>query len=160
MINPEIIKSFAGEECKPRVLVVTDMWFSKDAARFRGFSLEHFIETIARESEEVGQKPEITKASLLPDGLDPDADLSNFTFDTLKIADYDICFILTFEPVIDPRRRGVSGRIPGGSPLPLLQPSELTAIKRFMEEGGGVFATGDHEDLGARTAKDLSLIHI
>ncbi|MCI5220028.1 MAG: hypothetical protein D3914_12780, partial [Candidatus Electrothrix sp. LOE2] len=152
MINREVIESFT-DDCKPHVLVVTDMWFSKDDAEFRGFSLARFIETLV-EGEVLGVKAKVTKASLLPEGLDPEADIPGFTFDKLLRSEYDVCFIFTFEPVIDPRRRGIAGRITG-SPLPLLQPDELTAIKKFMEEGGGVFSTGDHEDLGARTAKDI-----
>ncbi len=30
-----------------------------------------------------------------------------------------------------------------------MPPAEVAALRIFMDGGGGVFATGDHEDLGA-----------
>jgi hypothetical protein len=36
----------------------------------------------------------------------------------------------------------------GGDWTPRLSDTELRALSQFMESGGGVFATGDHEDLG------------
>lgn len=38
---------------------------------------------------------------------------------------------------------------PGGVVPPPITDNERRALRRFMDEGGGVFATGDHEDLGA-----------
>jgi hypothetical protein len=40
------------------------------------------------------------------------------------------------------------GVLPDGA-VPALGPGERAALAAFMEEGGGVFATGDHESLGA-----------
>jgi hypothetical protein len=133
MINPAIINAFA-EGAAPRVLVVTDLSFTKEGNG--GFSLARFIETLV-EGEVLGRKARVTKASLLPEGSDPESDILGFTFDKLLRSEYDVCFIFAIRP--------------DGS----LAPEEIDAIARFMEEGGGVFATGDHEDLGARTAKDI-----
>ncbi len=36
-----------------------------------------------------------------------------------------------------------------------LQPGELEVLAKFMEAGGGVFATGDHADLGASLCKSV-----
>jgi hypothetical protein len=149
MINPAIINRFT-KGSRPRVLVVTDMWFSKNAAsivRADGFSLSQFVNTLL----EAGM--EVTRANLLntdgePEGTLLGEDGNGFKFDDpndgLSREKYDVCFIFTFED----EARSRFG-------VPILEDSELAAIKRFMEEGGGVFATGDHEDLGARTAKDI-----
>lgn len=141
MINEAIIESFAGEECKPRVLVVTDMGFSDPPPRHvRGFSLAQFIKTIEEEGTILGQKAIVTKANI---GFDDDTDvIENFKFDHpengLSREKYDVCFIFPFV-----RDGSVFG------PLNSLDPGALDAITRFMEAGGGIFATGDHEDLGA-----------
>lgn len=141
MINPDIINAFA-DGCTPRVLVVTDMWFSKENAVFQGFSLSQFVDTL------LGAGMEVTRANILGPNNEPAGTLLDFKFDDvsngLSRSRYDVCFIFTF----DDEARGRFG-------VPILEDSELTAIKKFMEEGGGVFATGDHEDLGARTAKDI-----
>lgn len=70
------------------------------------------------------------------------ADVAGFRFDETfqvggsnrKIADFDIIFffsITSFDSADDAKQK-----------------SEVDAIARFMEAGGGFFATGDHEDLG------------
>ena len=141
MINPDIIKKFAGEECKPRVLVVTDMWFSKENAIFQGFSLYQFVNTLLKAGIEV------TRANLVPYSGEPEGTLLGFKFDDqdngLSREKYDVCFIFA------------SDFSPNFPNLPDLSQEELAAIEKFMDEGGGVFATGDHEDLGARTCKDI-----
>lgn len=151
MINPDIINAFA-DGCTPRVLVVTDMSFSDPPIVFgRGFSLIQFVNTL-ESGDILGQRAKVTKANILPDGNDPGADIQGFIFDNpdngLLRLNYDVCFILTFESINPPIIE-----------LPALSNNELTAIKRFMEEGGGVFATGDHKDLGARTCKDIPRVN-
>jgi len=59
------------------------------------------------------------------------ADINNFRFDTADLSLYDQIWMFAVE-------RG-SGSITD---------AELKAIAQFMDGGGGVFATGDHEDLG------------
>jgi hypothetical protein len=73
------------------------------------------------------------------------ADLVNFRFDTHDLKQYDE--ILLF-PI---RRDGDSLDVPSGSPARSSNATdaEVKAIAEFMDAGGGVFATGDHEDLGA-----------
>ncbi|MCI5158632.1 MAG: hypothetical protein D3906_09385 [Candidatus Electrothrix sp. AUS1_2] len=145
MINPEIISKFAGEECKPRVLVVTDMWFSKENAIFQGFSLYQFVNTLLKAGMEV------TQANLVPYSGEPKGTLLGFKFDDqdngLSREKYDVCFIFA------------SDFSPNFPNLPDLSQKELAAIKKFMDAGGGVFATGDHEDLGARTCKDIPRVN-
>ena len=44
----------------------------------------------------------------------------------------------------------------GSSPQPApLMAAEIAVVARFMQAGGGVFATGDHEDLGAQLCGQL-----
>jgi len=62
------------------------------------------------------------------------ADFNNFKFDEADLSFYDEIWLF-----------GVGG--PGETED--LSETELAAISRFMAKGGGIFATGDHEDLGA-----------
>lgn len=62
---------------------------------------------------------------------DPSATLKNFRFDTEDLSEYDQIWLF------------------GVDTLPsYLTDAELRKISEFMAGGGGVFATGDHEDLG------------
>ena len=77
---------------------------------------------------------------------DPDADIPGFDFATsLNLLDFDVIWLL-----------GHDGRNDFGSEddseLGLGAPGEaaqLAAIARFMDAGGGVFATGDHDSIGS-----------
>lgn len=73
------------------------------------------------------------------------ANLVNFDFAAHDLSQYDE--ILLF-PI---RRDNGSLRVPLGAPVRSSNATdaEVAAIARFMDAGGGVFATGDHEDLGA-----------
>jgi hypothetical protein len=73
------------------------------------------------------------------------ADLVNFQFDTHDLTQYDEILIFAI------RRDGGLLDVPGGSPARSSDATdaEVKAIAEFMDAGGGVFATGDHEDLGA-----------
>lgn len=121
--------------CRPKVLVVTD-GLNFDPAD--DFGLTQFVDTLAG-SQIYGMTPTVLKAHR---GVDANADISTFRFDDasngLKISRYDVVFLFGIA------RQGTS-----------LPEPELDAIKTFMEAGGGVFATGDHEDLGAGLSKDV-----
>lgn len=115
--------------CRPKILVVTDgLNFDPND----GFGLTQFVDTIQSASI-YGTTPTVVKAHT---GADPNADIPNFSFDDptngLTKSRYDVVFVF-----------GIGGEF---SALPQ---SEVDAIATFMEAGGGVFATGDHEDLGA-----------
>lgn len=60
----------------------------------------------------------------------------SFTFSDASLANYHQVWIFAAEY---PSRDG---------PRPAISNAEQQAIRRFMDNGGGVFATGDHEDLG------------
>jgi hypothetical protein len=70
------------------------------------------------------------------DITDPTADLSNFRFDAHDLSGYDQIWLF-----------GVARTDIPGFELSLTEP-ELRVLSQFMDDGGGVFATGDHEDLG------------
>lgn len=76
---------------------------------------------------------------------DTTADISGYRFDTndpqWRLDGFDEIWMF-----------GAHGRIgspPGNSGTENLDPSEIQAIEDFMAAGGGVFATGDHESIGA-----------
>lgn len=72
--------------------------------------------------------------------IDPTADITSFKFDSsANLLDYDVIWMI-----------GLFGRNVGGvsGTFDLTGP-ELAAIARFMDAGGGVFATGDHDSIGS-----------
>src|SRR6185436_18143467 len=87
-----------------------------------------------------GMTPKVTTASR---GNDATANLPSYSFTNptngLIKSRYDVVFLF-----------GVASE--GVNPLPA---AEVEAIAKFMEAGGGVFATGDHETLGASLCGDV-----
>ncbi len=71
-------------------------------------------------------------------GSDPQADHENFNFATSvpDLSVYDVIWIFAFQT--------------SAAANPALEPAEIHALATFMDAGGGVFATGDHEALGSR----------
>lgn len=124
------------KECQPHVLVVTD---TLDFDPGNDFGLTQFVNTL-KASTIHGMTPKVTTASR---SNDPNADLPNYDFTNatngLLKSRHDVVFLF-------------GARSEGSSPLP--QP-QVDAIARFMEAGGGVFATGDHETLGASLCGDV-----
>lgn len=132
---------FVFKECQPKLLVVTDsLSFSAGA----DFGLTQFVATLASSTIH-GMTPQVVKAAR---GTLTGADVNNFKFDDathgLLKSRYDVVFILGFDS--EGGAPGVSGQI---------TQSEIDAIARFMQAGGGVFATGDHESLGAAISRDI-----
>lgn len=71
---------------------------------------------------------------------DAAADHQSFKFDgPLNLAEFDMLWLL-----------GDAGFNLSPDSSPELEPGELAAIARFMQAGGGVFATGDHDSIGAK----------
>lgn len=123
--NPGRFRPILLPPCTLRILMVTDSFGS-----FGGddFGLEDLLGILA-----VPPGPwvsfEVTKAHR---NGDPDADITDFRFDTHDLTQYDQMWLFAVD----------------GSFGPALDAPELRAISQFMDGGGGVFATGDHEDLG------------
>lgn len=116
----EIILRFP---CRQKILMVTD-----DSLNFGpgGFGLSEFVSII--------QGAGHTVSSAHRNG-DPDATLPGaFKFDTaspaVTTANYDQLWLFGFTTLA-------------------LSAPEQTVIAQFMQSGGGVFATGDHESIGA-----------
>ena len=118
------------KECTPKILVVTDGLSFNPAD---GFGLTQFVSTLATSTIH-GMTPQVVTKVRTTGGFrfdDP-------TEGVLK-SRYDVVFIL-----------GIYGA--GTNPV---SAAEKQAIGAFMQAGGGVFATGDHQDLGASMSADL-----
>jgi len=121
--------------CRIRILVVTDS-SSGGFGEVTGFHLGQVLKIIVND-----QWPHVsfqfTKAHR---GSFAGADvLDNFRFDDHDLDQYDEIFLFGIERTgIDP-----------------LSASELRELSQFMDNGGGVFATGDHEDLGHPMAAEV-----
>ncbi|SHG79373.1 hypothetical protein [Ferrimonas marina] len=91
------------------------------------FGLSHFIEVLSA-TQIHGMTPDVVYRHRE----------SNQVFNDLSINTFDVVFLFGFNPTSSP-----------------LSSDALTRIKRFMQSGGGLFATGDHEDLGTGMCGDI-----
>ncbi len=123
-------------ECTPKILVVTD---GLNYAAAQPFGLSQFVSSLTSATIH-GMTPTVVKASRAGS---PGADITNFNFTDatrgLDIKRYDVLFLF-----------GIWAQ--GVSDLP---EAERNVIARFMQAGGGVFATGDHETLGASLSSSV-----
>ncbi|MEX3845567.1 hypothetical protein [Paraburkholderia sp. BR10882] len=135
-----------------RVLIVVDGDGGYSAHNNR-FGLTELIDAIESDAGD-GLKFSVTKAHRYDavtfanryPMFEQGADIEKFVFtkDTFNIAAYDELWLFGFA--------SSNGFGPYKDPINFdLQHDELQVIEEFMESGGGVFATGDHDDLG----KDL-----
>jgi hypothetical protein len=89
---------------------------------------------------------QVTKAHR---GADTSAQFPNFNFETtLDLFDFDLLWLIGK----DGRNEFNSGIDSGkglGDPGDPVMVGQLGAIARFMQAGGGVFATGDHDSIGS-----------
>jgi hypothetical protein len=96
------------------------------------FGLSELVHTLTSEG------PSISRFSVTKAHRDTDvrkaADIENFHFDTHDLSVYDEIWLI-----------GVAATGETNAPM---SDAELKALTKFMDGGGGVFATGDHEDLG------------
>lgn len=118
------------KECTPKILVYTD------GLSYGGsdFGLSDFINTL-KGTVVHGMSPIVKTAH---SGATA-ADYTNFIFtsSTLSKNKYDVLFLFGYSS--------------GGS----LPPAEISVISQFMNDGGGVFATGDHANLGKRLCGNI-----
>lgn len=115
--------------CTQRILLVTDGGLSFDP--LSGFGLSRFAAELAK----ISPTPVITKAHRR---TDPTADKQNFVFDnTITTANYDQIWLFGIETA------------------PVLTNAEFSVLANFMNGGGGLFATGDHENLGYAMGGEL-----
>lgn len=123
--DPFVLFPFWLRPCTVKILIVTDGGGSFNLA---DFGLAELLTVLA-----VPPGPhvrfQVTKAHRGP--FAQSADITNFRFDTHDLSQYDEIWLFAVA-------RGV-GQIGD---------AEVAAIATFMDGGGGVFATGDHENLG------------
>ena len=134
-------------ECTPKILVVTD---NLDYQQASGFGLTEFVDTL-RANTIHSMTPIVITAQFNPDpmaALSYDATIqhiSNYKFKDathgLLKSRYDVVFILSINGVSGQKLTDETGA--------------LDAVTAFMQARGGVFATGDHADLGAGMCKDI-----
>ncbi len=125
--------------CRTRVLIVSD-----GGPRFGtgGFGLSEAVD-IVKAADTTDHPIEVVTAHT---GLDADADVDEFTFagtheydgETRDLGDYDEIWLFGF----------------AGSNSGMTGP-ELDALVDFMDAGGGVFATGDHDNLGGAMCGEI-----
>jgi hypothetical protein len=127
-------------ECQPRILVVAD---GLDFNAGNHFGLTEFV-TALRASTVHGMKPLVTTA-FHGNNASSGADITSFDFVTGLQQTYDVMFIFG----IGSTRKGDPGTENN------ISQAELDAIAAFMQAGKGVFATGDHEALGARMSGNI-----
>ncbi|MEN8147078.1 MAG: hypothetical protein ABFR02_05610 [Campylobacterota bacterium] len=122
------------KECTPKILIFTDgLNFNSN----NDFGLTDFVDTIKNTSIH-GMTPIVETAH----SGNSAADHTNFTFtsSTLSKSKYDVLFLF--------------GAASSGS----LPAPEVSVISKFMDDGGGVFATGDHSYLGMRLCGNIKRI--
>ncbi len=122
---PELLYPILLKPCTVRMLMVTDAGGSFTDA---DFGLTELIDVLS-----VSPGPyvrfAVTKAHR--SAVASNADILSFKFDTTDLTKFDQIWMIAVG------RTGIG-----------LSQSELKAIATFMDSGGGVFATGDHEILG------------
>ncbi len=117
------------KRCTQRILLVTDGGLNYNPAS--GFGLSRFVAELAK----ISPTPVITKAHRRTDAT---ADRQNFIFNnTITTANFDQIWLFGIETA------------------PLITNAEFAVLANFMNAGGGVFATGDHQTLGFAMGGEL-----
>lgn len=125
--KPNLADVFLCRKCEIKVLVVADsfLYFSNE-----NFGLSDFV-SVLESTSHPSAKLVVDKAHRGDPGATRLAGADkDFTFTSASLSDYDVVFLMA-------AARGST-----------MAASELRALAEFMDAGGGVFATGDHEDLG------------
>lgn len=149
--NDPFAALFDGNQTEIRILIVADgnITFS-DSPVGDGFSLTELINNSLLPSALPCEKLVIVKAHRIE--TEDDADVPGFKFDVIPnnppydhpISYYHQIWLFGIEGEYDENDKTET------KPNPFtLSDSELRVLTNFMNNGGGVFATGDHEDLGA-----------
>ena len=134
-INPAIIDILRCRKCDIRILLVTDSFLYFSDENFGLSDFVNILETTVHASANliVSRAHRGDPGNERLNGADKD-----FIFSDGSLSNIDVVFMFA------------AGR---GSPL--LSPPELKALATFMDSGGGVFATGDHDWLGRAMCGDL-----
>jgi hypothetical protein len=119
--------------CKVTILIVTDS--SGGFGTTQSFHLGHVIDVLQNDPW-LYVNFDIAKAHRQVSA--ESGVIDNFRFDSHDLTQYDQIWLFGVTSNQDP-----------------LSQSELKALAQFMDSGGGVFATGDHEDLGKAMAAEV-----
>jgi hypothetical protein len=145
-LNPAIYENLLWRPCTVNILMVADsfLFFSDE-----NFGLSDLIGILKNENLgyvrfniTVAHRDDVTDIQIGEGNADISGRIKSFKFDDSDDFDpdaYDQVWLFAAE-----RSRNV-----GGSWTNRLTDSELRVLTEFMNTGGGIFATGDHEDLGA-----------
>jgi hypothetical protein len=136
-LRPEAVFDFSWLiRCRVKILIVTDS-FSGGFNETTGFHLGQIIKILGDDPWSHIQF-DVTKAHRESSS---EADvIDNFRFDEHDLSQYSQIWLF-----------GISRQGFG----PTMSPAELRAVSEFMDAGGGLFATGDHEDLGNQLAAEI-----
>ncbi len=136
------------KECTPKILVITD---GLNFSPMDSFGLTEFVDTL-RASKIHNMTPIVITADYNPTSPAPlsydavNKHITNFRFTDathgLLKSRYDVIFMLAISS-------------DGAYDIDTDEPGSLAAITTFMDAGGGVFATGDHDTLGASMCKSI-----
>ncbi|PKB00515.1 hypothetical protein B0O79_3981 [Flavobacteriaceae bacterium MAR_2009_75] len=126
LLKPQKLLPRFYKKCKIKILVVID--HSIGFGGFGGFSLSEIFRIMSTNPAPYVDF-EITKANRLDS--DSNADLDGFRFDDHDLNQFSQIWMIAVEASTN-----------------ALSDSELEAVSKFMDNGGGVFANGDHAALG------------
>jgi hypothetical protein len=114
-----------------RVLIVLDgVYRFAEPAAVKDFTYTALVDALT------GAGMQVTKAHRQTDAT---ADIQSFNFATsVNLMDFDVVWLIGFD-----------GRNVSGTSADALGEPQRAALARFMDAGGGVFATGDHDSIGA-----------
>lgn len=129
-----------------KILVVTDSLPYSTATN--AFAIGRFVEVLRDDSHPDHPnyaKFDVTTATRGGSG----ADINDFSFSDASLSDYDEVWLFGFS----------RGQDQGDAPQSHdLSSAEIAALDNFMDNDGGVFATGDHEDLGLGLAAGVTRV--
>ncbi|MEL6875696.1 MAG: hypothetical protein AAGM33_09480, partial [Pseudomonadota bacterium] len=126
-----------------KILMVLDKDFRFEDDGSTDFTYMELVNTL----EAAGHQ--IIRAHRGSDASVPDEN-QNFKFDgPLNLAEVDMLWLL-----------GDAGFNINADNSAALEPGELAAIAEFMQAGGGVFATGDHDSIGAKMCGAIPRVQV
>jgi hypothetical protein len=153
------IEFWKWRRCKVRILIVADGGIDFSTSPF---GLDELISKSLNSSSMPYVDFEITKAHR--GSMATGASILNFKFDntqspppaqdkSFSINNYDQVWLFGVERTVPvPQPPPPALPVP---PLPTIDASQLRALADFMNAGGGVFATGDHENLGQAICAEI-----
>jgi hypothetical protein len=139
--NPWFEEIFEGLKTKIRVLILGDGDISFDKGKF---GLTELINKALLPRATIWEDLEITTAHRSKNRTGAMLTEFRITTETLKREYYDQVWLFGHKGETENRGETVTCTMPDDA----LDDSELKLLTKFMNAGGGVFATGDHEDLG------------